>query len=1618
MERRRSHLLQDAGALAIALICGVSVLLTARSAAAQRIVVPAPGQATGDAAAEEVAENPFPTADRAIVQQLTRGLEWLKQGRYSEALDCWDQILQAPDDYFYQPDKKVPRHGGLRDEARRLIGQLPREGRDLYELKRGHDARKLLDKALAAGDEAKLAEASGRFFHTRAGYEATFLLGLFYLDRGEPLAGAWQFERLREADAGGDRFEPALTLAMAAAWLEAGDTERARQTLLLLKARRADAALTIGGRQIAWFDKDADALPWLARLVGPQLTVAAREADRWLMYRGDVARNAASVGGTPLLSLCWRIPTIGDRQAEDTLGQLRQMYQEQHGTAVLSGLHPLAVNDMVLMRTLQNLVAIDFKTGKRLWDVPADDPLDVINRSNGEPYRQMMPWATLLAQRLWEDSTYGTLSSDGRLVFSIEDLSLTPANNVYGNGMGGVVVFGGPFRGNVPVNHGPYNRLAAHDITTGKLKWALGGAAGQFALPLAETFFLGPPLPLQGQLFVIGETSDEIRLFVLEADSGKLVWSQQLSAVDHNLFPDSWLRMAGLSPSYAEGIIVCPTGAGAVVAVDLATRSLRWGYRYSHDKNNNQYRQQMLMRFGGYAGAAPAQRWFDGTATIVDRKVLLTPAESDSLYCLNLTDGKPLWDPLPRRNDLYVACVHAGQVVLVGRGEMHAIQLADGKPGWDKRTVRFPEESAPSGRGFFSGHCYYVPLNSAEVVAVDLDRVKIVQTSKSRDGAIPGNLVCYRGKMLSQGWDGLDVFYQVDALRDEVGRQLAAHPDDAKALALQAEILLDEGNRDAAIVNLRRAYQLTPDERTREVFRAALLDGLRADFAAYRGRAAEIEGLLDEPVQRAAYLRLMANGLQQAGQWRAAFDQYMRLMELDCHDRRMEMVDRTLLVRRDRWIQAGLAALRHEAQGQVAAEIDKVVEERLNAARADTSPQALQHFLDYFAGPPAAARARHELIQRLIADHHSLEAELLLWRDQQSPDSAVAGPAVAELARLLEQAKRFEGAATCYRQLRTQFADVVCRDGKTGKQLAEALPPAGPIARLFKAEPAWPTGEVETKKSFINNAREGFGRFLVEYQGDPGPFYSGMTLRFDQTRTALLGYDGYGIKRVEVPLSDGGQRNIIGYNPNMTNAYALGHLLVLPISSTILGLDPAGLASGGGKPAQLWGQDLTDSGADTTKNVLARVAGAAPVLGAPAFGFVQFSFRLNPVGAVTSRYVCFQRFRNLVVIDPIRGEPLWVRRDLPLTRSDNLPVGSEVFGDDDFIFVVPSETASPAAAANDGASGDAKPLPPAEALVFRAQDGQSLGKRNVPRVRYRGEGGMANNVAFGINPFGVATVEEAADACLATLGRNILAWRIDSKTNKAMLDLFDPWQQRAVWATRTFNAAAKTSLVAHEALGVMEPDGHFVLVDLANGRSLADLKLAADENLADILVVRSGSQYLLLTHSDKPRKDNANTNTQQLPGTQSYAIPQGQVYSFDRQGKLLWLDPVTIEDQQFLLGQPERLPVVVFACQQYGQRANGQQWMKTSVLCLDKRSGRVLYRGDTPRTTGCLDIVGDPEKKTVELRMQMDTVTLTFTDKPLPAAAKPAAGTATPKRSKLSDALWKALDKSFHGGGP
>ena len=345
LEKRKSWLLCLALALALAMAAD------------------ALGQPTlGTKNAEKVVEGAVLTSDRDMVKKLADARKLLGEGRFGEAIRNLDSVLEAPEDSFFQPDKKSPVHRSLKAEARRLLGELPQEGRELYELQYGARASKMLDEALATNDPERLAEVSRRFFHTHSGCQATYLLGLYHLSHGQPLAGALALRRLREAGPLAEEFEPALSLSLAACWLRAGDTDQARQLLVELRKRDPTRRVMIAGREVPLFADDSQAIEWFQGLIGRQPAVA-----------GPSQRDAASAGGVPLLSARWRVPIADHPYLEGALEQYQRLLKEHEDEVAMPTLRPLAVGNVLLMRTLRRLLAVDLVTGKRLWEAPPDD---------------------------------------------------------------------------------------------------------------------------------------------------------------------------------------------------------------------------------------------------------------------------------------------------------------------------------------------------------------------------------------------------------------------------------------------------------------------------------------------------------------------------------------------------------------------------------------------------------------------------------------------------------------------------------------------------------------------------------------------------------------------------------------------------------------------------------------------------------------------------------------------------------------------------------------------------------------------------------------------------------------------------------------------------------------------------------------------------------------------------------------------------------------------------------------------------------------------------------------------------------------------------------------------
>jgi hypothetical protein len=265
--------------------------------------------------------------------------------------------------------------------------------------------------------------------------------------------------------------------------------------------------------------------------------------------------------------------------------------------------------------------------------------------------------------------------------------------------------------------------------------------------------------------------------------------------------------------------------------------------------------------------------------------------------------------------------------------------------------------------------------------------------------------------------------------------------------------------------------------------------------------------------------------------------------------------------------------------------------------------------------------------------------------------------------------------------------------------------------------------------------------------------------------------------------------------------------------------------------------------------------------------------------------------------------------------------------------------------------------------VFSAVDGAELGRRPVPPFDYR----------------------------WTTLGRRVLTW--NNKAQGLVVQLLDPWHEAepVVW-TLAVAAGSKAYVVENEDLAILEPDGKFAILGIADGAPKVDARLelgGGDSRpppiLGGIIVTRTADQYFVAINRPVPRAD-ATLSIQPDLGSVISPLVEGPLYAFDRRtGEPSWPSAAYIDRYGLPLEQPADVPVLTFLRQVNPLSGNAPARPTLSILCLDKRSGRVILdRASLLTSAQTYEVVGNPGRGSVDVRIPNNTFTITFTDKPRP----------------------------------
>lgn len=1184
---------------------GWLILATATSSFAQNLFRP------------ETSEDVFVFAPRPLMRLLREGEIAFQEKRYADGITALAALLLAEDeqlpedlrgqDYFVEQDLSGLFHKSLKGEALRLLSQLPAEGRRTLEIQLGVTAKRELNSAIAAKDFGKIGNVARKYPHTEAGYDALAVWAQYKLTNGHPLAAANILQRLLEYPAARERFGPQLGLMAAHAWRLTGNNEAAGLTMKLAASHFPGKSVTIAGQQLP-LDTSTDWVTVLDRESqrGQSPIVNRSATDAWTVTGGSPERNATSLASMPLPTERWVREIHSSLPEQQAIVRQSEM-EIQKGRLLLPKFELRMVGDLVMTKTTDaSLLAIDFETGVIKWPLYFHNtPVQLTNL----PYAASSGNTSLsneLQSRLWGSSAFGQFSCDEQRLYIVNESTGQLQNSEAMN------------RSNARAAGN--NILESVSIAAeGTILWRVGGSTGVDEPQLSDAYFLGPPLPYEGELYCLADFKGEMKLVVLDATTGRLLWKQQLvHSASSPLQSDVERRSQALSPSISDGVILCPTGLGAVAAVDLLSRTLKWGATYPNNRGQSQYPRRGLGFAGDNHEFSPLERrWQEPGMIAQDGVVVISPPEASGFQCRDILTGQLLLGPQVRNSLRYLAGLQEGRVIAVGERYVAAIELTTGKQVWQ---TEYPSGLTLAGKGLWQAGFLMLPLSEQIVVRVDL-----------RDGAITervqvsqplGNLFAYKQQLLSVSSSAVTVYYTRDWLTSQVAERLAVNPDDTWALNQQSQLALARGDLNTSLQSLEKSHALDPyDADTRYLLVNLLLEGLQTDFAKFEGLAQKYSSIVEFGPQQFRFLQRLALGKIRSKQPLAAFKQLLLLVPkvggtfaaTQNRQRRLEL-EKGHVVDSDAWIATELSRTYLQASPVERHQMDRLIAVELASIENMLIPIQREK-LRYLQWLPSAGPKLIQLASSMMGgDEHTIADQILI------PLLHSTVPQLSESAQRLLSQPTTSDTAIRYNQF------------DMPSEFDPSLDPA-PLAPIDQTQ-SWPEGMARVDISLGPRHRYGtYVELVSERYGRP-------ELTIELTGRMVKLWNGNGIERGELNFPVASADSV---PDKLTRGTVRGGLLLIEKSSEIAAFDiQRDLQSG--SDALLWRQSLLSPGAvHQLQFNRPEVVPENTQLGFP------ISLRKMPekqqsiVGPLTPAGQLVQIGTKLVMLDALSGRQVWTR---------------------------------------------------------------------------------------------------------------------------------------------------------------------------------------------------------------------------------------------------------------------------------------------------------------------------------------------------------------------------------------
>ncbi len=179
----------------------VAALSWSPSMAQQRQIIQIDDSANAD---EQTFDGLSIPKDREATGIIMAAKDYVQKKDWDTVAHSLQYLLEKPEDSFFevkrrQPDgKEYSTRISIRIEANRLIGELPKDGLEVYRQKYGQKAMQMLQEGIDKNDPNTISMVALRYRHTEAGVKAIHLLGNYFLDRGNYQMASGKFQELLE----------------------------------------------------------------------------------------------------------------------------------------------------------------------------------------------------------------------------------------------------------------------------------------------------------------------------------------------------------------------------------------------------------------------------------------------------------------------------------------------------------------------------------------------------------------------------------------------------------------------------------------------------------------------------------------------------------------------------------------------------------------------------------------------------------------------------------------------------------------------------------------------------------------------------------------------------------------------------------------------------------------------------------------------------------------------------------------------------------------------------------------------------------------------------------------------------------------------------------------------------------------------------------------------------------------------------------------------------------------------------------------------------------------------------------------------------------------------------